>query len=412
MKIIMVTLGSVGDINPFIWMGRVLSKAGHHLVFLTNPYYEKLITDEGFEFHPIGTIDDYNIATAPPVTTGNKFKDKGIGVETIKRLFNYMYLKPSKDIYDVINRIKTPDTIILNHFCAYGAKIAAEKLKIKNINISLSPHWLRTFKAVDGFSTFMESKLVKVTNNFIDNQLLKKPINNTRRELELQPLRKSSAEWMFEGMNWCLFPDWLMQFKLSKDLKADFVGFPQSLKGENNLPDDVINFLNTHEKPILFTPGTAFRKNKDFFNEALVTLEKMSKPGIFLTKFKEALPEKLPDNIIHAEYLPLEQLLDKCCAIVHHGGIGTSYEALKAGIPQLICYRMDEQKENSHAIKALGVSNELPFESINSKLMFEGLQMIYSKDVLAKCNEIKEKLQLEDSERNLLMCLEKVQAIQ
>jgi len=49
----------------------------------------------------------------------------------------------------------------------------------------------------------------------------------------------------------------------------------------------------------------------------------MSKPGVFLTKFKDALPEKLPDNIIHEEYLPLEVILYKCCAIVHHGGIGT-----------------------------------------------------------------------------------------
>lgn len=412
MKIIIVTLGSVGDINPFIWMGRVLSKAGHHLVFLTNPYYKKLITDEGFEFHAVGTTDDYYIATSPPITTGNKFKDKGIGVVTIKRLFNYMYLKPSKDIYDVVNRIKTPDTIILNHFCVYGAKIAAEKLKINNINISLSPHWLRTFKAVDGFSTLMESKLVKVTNNFIDNQLLKKPINNIRRELGLQPLRKSSAEWMFEGTNWCLFPEWLLQFKLSNDLNADFVGFPESLNRENNLPDDVINFLSTHEKPILFTPGTAFRKNKDFFSEAVLTLRKMSKPGIFLTKFKEALPEELPDNIIHAEYLPLEQLLDKSCAIVHHGGIGTSSEALKAGIPQLICYRMDEQKENARAIKALGVSYELPFEEFDSGLLVKCLKMICSKDVLVKCNEIKEKLKMDDPERNLLMYFEKVQAMQ
>ncbi len=54
MQIIIITLGSVGDINPFIWIGRVLLKAGHNLVFLTNPYHEKLIADEGFEFHPIG----------------------------------------------------------------------------------------------------------------------------------------------------------------------------------------------------------------------------------------------------------------------------------------------------------------------------------------------------------------------
>jgi len=411
MRIIMVTLGSVGDINPFIWMGRVLSKGGHQLIFLTNPFYEKLITSEGFEFHPIGTVDDYYIATTPAVTTGNKFKDKGEGIKAVKRLFNYLYLKPSKDIYDIVTRLKTPDTLILNHFCVYGAKIAAEKLKIRNININLSPHWLRTFMATDGFSALTVNKMVKIINSFTDNQLLKKTINNVRGELGLHPLKKSSVEWMFEGINWSLFPDWLLKFKLSDSIYNDFVGFPESLKGESDLPDNVMNFLKTHEKPILFTPGTAFRNNGKFFKEAVFTLEKMSKPGIFLTKFKDVLPEKLPDNIIHAEYLPLEQLLDKCCAIVHHGGIGTCYEALKAGIPQVICYRMDEQRENSHAIKALGVSKELPFDCVDSKLLSESLQLIHSNDVLAKCNEISEKLQRECSERNLLICMEKVQGM-
>ncbi|KNY29219.1 glycosyltransferase [Pseudobacteroides cellulosolvens] len=411
MKIIIVTLGSVGDIKPFIWMGRVLSKVGQHLVFLTNPYYEKQITTEGFEFHPIGTIDDYYIAITPPVTTGNKFKDKAEGVKAVKRLFNYLYLKPSKDIYDIVTRLKTPDTIILNHFCVYGAKIAAEKLNIKNININLSPYCLRPFKAVDSFSALIENRMVKVIYNFFDNQLIKKTINNIREELGLKPLKKNSAEWMFEGINWYLFPNWLLNFKLSNDLNTNFVGFPESLKGENNLPDNIMDFFKTHEKPILFTPGTAFQDNKNFFSEAVITLEKMSKPGIFLTKFKDALPEKLPENIIHAEYLPLEHLLDKCCAIVHHGGIGTCYEALKAGIPQLICYRIDEQKGNSHAIKALGVSNELTFKRVSSKLLLEGLEIIHNNDVLIKCNEISKKLHVERTEINLLMYFEKVQAI-
>lgn len=199
MKIIMVTLGSVGDINPFIWMGRVLLKVGHQVVFLTNPYYEKLIAAEEFEFHPIGTVDDYNIATTPPVITGNKFKDKGEGIKTVKRLFNYLYFKPSKDIYDIVARLKTPDTIILNHFCVYGAKMAAEKLNIKNININLSAHWLRTFKAIDSFPALIENKMVKVITNFIDNQLLKKPINNIRGELGLQSLKKTALNGCLTG---------------------------------------------------------------------------------------------------------------------------------------------------------------------------------------------------------------------
>ncbi len=58
--------------------------------------------------------------------------------------------------------------------------------------------------------------------------------------------------------------------------------------------------------------------------------------GIFLTSKKEDIPEKLPKTIKPFSFLPLGKILPSCKAIVHHGGIGTLGQALKAGIPQLL----------------------------------------------------------------------------
>ncbi|WP_394698486.1 glycosyltransferase [uncultured Desulfobacter sp.] len=42
----------------------------------------------------------------------------------------------------------------------------------------------------------------------------------------------------------------------------------------------------------------------------------------------------MPENIHYCEYAPFSRLFPKAAAVVHHGGIGTCAQALKAGIPQ------------------------------------------------------------------------------
>ncbi|MCX7747755.1 MAG: glycosyltransferase [Clostridia bacterium] len=402
MRMVLVTLGSFGDISPFIWMGKTLAKQGNEIVFLANPYFEKNIANEGFDFRPIGTVEDYRTATTPFIPTGNKFSDKGKRINASRRLFNYMFLKPVKVTYEIISELKSKDMLILNHFYAYGAKLAAEKHGLRNININLSPYWLKTFKKVGSLSSFFENKMTKLTNSFIDKQLFNKPINNLRKEIGLQPLQKSSIEWMFNGMNLSLYPGWFQDFKLSDGIKIDFIGFPEHHEEKVLLPHDIRVFLQKYEKPIVFTPGTAFENNKKFFSEAVLALEKLGKPGIFLTRFKESLPQKLPDNIIYMEFVPLDALLDKCSILVHHGGIGTSYQALKAGIPQIICYRMGEQKENARVLEAAGVCTSLFFDKIDSNLLIKNIKnLIYNNNVPLKCNEIKNKLKSPSSEQLL-----------
>ncbi|WP_433386195.1 nucleotide disphospho-sugar-binding domain-containing protein [Micromonospora sp. KLBMP9576] len=44
-----------------------------------------------------------------------------------------------------------------------------------------------------------------------------------------------------------------------------------------------------------------------------------------------------PDNVRLVEYLPLNQILPTCSAIIHHGGLGTFQAAVASRIPQLVC---------------------------------------------------------------------------
>lgn len=60
-----------------------------------------------------------------------------------------------------------------------------------------------------------------------------------------------------------------------------------------------------------------------------------------------------------AHFLPLDSVLQRASAIIHHGGIGTAGSALRQGIPQLIVPRVFAQPSNAEWMRRLGVAHVL-----------------------------------------------------
>lgn len=52
-RIILSTIGSLGDLHPLIAIGLVLHKRGHSVAFATTDIYRGKIEGLGFEFHPL-----------------------------------------------------------------------------------------------------------------------------------------------------------------------------------------------------------------------------------------------------------------------------------------------------------------------------------------------------------------------
>ena len=81
--------------------------------------------------------------------------------------------------------------------------------------------------------------------------------------------------------------------------------------------------------------------------------------GILLTQFPEQLPARLPGNLRAFEYVPFSSVLPRSAALVHHGGIGTTAQALAAGVPQLVVPFAHDQPDNAVRVRRLGVGDFL-----------------------------------------------------
>ena len=84
----------------------------------------------------------------------------------------------------------------------------------------------------------------------------------------------------------------------------------------------------------------------------------------------------LPSNVRTVGWIPLSALAPTCSAIVHHGGAGTTMNALVAGVPQLVLPHMADQHGNAKAVQHRGVGlMHLP-EEANAQTVQRSLRQL------------------------------------
>ena len=67
LNLLLVALGSAGDVHPFIGIGRAMHARGHRVTLYTNPHFGSLVTAAGLDFAPIGTEQQFRDGWRIPI---------------------------------------------------------------------------------------------------------------------------------------------------------------------------------------------------------------------------------------------------------------------------------------------------------------------------------------------------------
>jgi rhamnosyltransferase subunit B len=183
------------------------------------------------------------------------------------------------------------------------------------------------------------------------------------------------------------FPNWLSPSKEDWPKPMIEVGF--FFKKLHSKDSDVVmldNFLKDKSEPIIFTFGSGNNQESNFFTIAEQAVSRLNKPAIFLTNSILTTSIKNAKNILVLGYFPMELLLRRCSIIVHHGGIGTTADAIKAGLPQLLIPTSHDQFNNARIVTELGIGKDMSYESLNCEALVGSLnQLEGSSDIKANC---------------------------
>jgi rhamnosyltransferase subunit B len=128
-----------------------------------------------------------------------------------------------------------------------------------------------------------------------------------------------------------------------------------------------------------------------------------------LTRYAEQVPRPLPPAVHHEPYVPFSQVLPRCGALVHHGGIGTCAQGLAAAIPQLVMPLAFDQPDNAARLEQLGVGGWVVPSRFTPDRVAGALDILLQREqVHARCRRWAEAVRASNSIRDTCTLLEEI----
>jgi UDP:flavonoid glycosyltransferase YjiC (YdhE family) len=237
--------------------------------------------------------------------------------------------------------------------------------------------------------------------------LVARELNRVRTSLGLKPQRHVLQKWLSPQLVLGLFPEWYGQPQADWPPQMQLTGFPMFDGGrDDDLPPQLLEFCRAGDPPVAFTFGTGMAHSADFFRSAVEACTILGARGIFLTKYRDQLPDPLPPSVFHSAFAPFQKLFPLCAAVVHHGGIGTVAEAMAAGTPQLVCPLCFDQIDNGVRTKALGVGDWIKSREADGRHIAEALTKLIAPAIRTRCREISARFRTEDALDSAAQCIE------
>jgi rhamnosyltransferase subunit B len=361
-RIVLTTMGSLGDLHPLISIGSSLRDRGHQVVFATFEIYRSAIEPLGFEFHPLRPTaleDEDSMAMMMDLKTG-----------TEKILRDYVFANIRDTYTDILNIAQGADFIVAGEL-VYAARIAAEKLGIGWCVCILAPASL--FSAYDPpvlppypFLAKLRPLGFRVNRLVIDlaaavTRKWSQPLHDLRQELGLLPVGNPVIESKYSPyLVLVLFSPVMGTLQPDRPASAVQTGFTfYDGHPETKLAPELEHFLDRGEPPIVFTLGSAaVLAPGQFFQESMAAAKQLHRRAVLLIG-KNPPPAGLTDEIFAWDYAPYSQLFPRASAIVHQGGIGTTAQALRSSRPTLVTPYSHDQPDNAARLVRLGTSRTI-----------------------------------------------------
>jgi rhamnosyltransferase subunit B len=351
MRVILASVGTVGDTLPFLAVGREFLRRGHEVVFLGNGAHRSIVERDGVEFVEL-------ISATESERQALSRRRWHRGLIAMREGFANLITDVPTTFRAIAERLDPGRTIVLAPGIMFGARIAQEKLGVPLATMHLQPACFRSEGDPIRWLPKAAIRLGYRMTDAIVDYYLRKPLNRFRGELGLPPTRFFMRDWWNSpDLTIGAFPSFIAPTDTPWPEQFFFSGFasyhPSDAFGEE---DRLQAFLERHPRPIVFSPTSAVSDSRTFLNQAATAMRLQGRPAVILAPGLERVPDSLPPNIAHFRYVPHDRLLPAAAALVHNGGIGTSAAAMTAGIPQLVVPLMLDQPDNARRLKRLGVA--------------------------------------------------------
>jgi UDP:flavonoid glycosyltransferase YjiC (YdhE family) len=366
MKTLILTIGTQGDVLPYIALGRGLQAAGHEVTIATLAQFNTLIIENGLRHAALrGAYRE-----AAQALRGNPLK--------MIRRFQQMARETLDDEW---SSAQDAEVLIYNP-AAFGGYHLADKLGIPAFAAFPAPLYSPTREFPNPFFPFNSlgpfNKLSHRLFARLGPALYRRPIGEWRRDiLGLPPARGEDQLRGKPVTKLYAYSPIVVPPPADWDESSVVTGywFLDAPIGWQPSPE-LVAFLDSGPTPVYVGFGSmAFH---DVARQTTIVLQALQLTGqraIVATGWGGLKSEEAPASILVVDAVPHDWLFPRVAAVVHHGGAGTTGAGLRAGKPTVVCPFVGDQTFWGRRVAALGVGPQpIPQWRLTAERLAEAIQ--------------------------------------
>jgi sterol 3beta-glucosyltransferase len=351
MRIGIITIGSRGDVQPYIALGTGFKRAGYQVRLLTYGIFADVVREEGLEFADLG-MDPRTVTEQAMQEASLAGQSRLIALTTFLRFMRRASHETEPLLHESVRRCwqatQDVDALLLNLLGVYiGVPLAHKRgipafaayvqpltptREFPNVLFSPAPAWLGSLRPT---YNWLSLEVAEWLSWLLYRGSLGKAVHavlGTPLHSPLPQMRREHTP-IFYGFSPQVLPrpvDWPAFCHASGywflDTRATF-----------QPPADLEAFLQAGPPPVYIGFGSMRGADERSLTQQVVSaLERCGRRGILLSGWGALTHESLPETIFAIDAVPHDWLFPRVAAVVHHSGAGTTGAGLRAGLPSLI----------------------------------------------------------------------------
>ncbi|KAL6650357.1 hypothetical protein ACP70R_009282 [Stipagrostis hirtigluma subsp. patula] len=436
MQIVILIVGTRGDVQPFVAIGKRLQDYGHRVRLATHANFKEFVLTAGLEFYPLGgdpkILAEYMVKNKGFLPSGpseiaiqrkqikeiifsllpackDPDPDTGIPFKVDAIIAN----PPAYGTYTCGGSTESTDSYILYHAMDVSLSYPAPSLKSTNLLrniVNRGSNVCCLFRPTSEFphplSRVKQSAGYRLSYQIVDSMIwlgIRDMINEFRKKkLKLRPVTylsgaQGSGNDIPHGYIWSphLVPkpkDW--------GPKIDVVGFCFLDLASNYVPPEpLVKWLEAGDKPIYVGFGSLPVQEPQKMTEIIVkALEMTGQRGIINKGWGGLGSLAEPKDFVYLlDNCPHDWLFLQCKAVVHHGGAGTTAAGLKAACPTTIVPFFGDQPFWGDRVHARGLGPApIPVDQFCLPKLVDAIKFMLEPAVKEKAVELAKAMESED----------------